>query len=75
MTIAFPIRFDIDRNHGLINDVPIRRRCVILDIEIAAVAAGQSVGNDFDLVGASFADVSTTVTDGSAYKKTFKDVL
>ena len=50
----------------MIADVPIRRRCVILDIEIVVVAVGQSVGNDFNLVAASFIDVPpTTVTDGS----------
>ena len=40
LTIAFPIRFDVDRNDGLITDVPIRRRSVILDIEIAVIAVG-----------------------------------
>ena len=40
LTIAFSIRFDIDGNDGLIADVPIRRRSVILDVEIAVVAVG-----------------------------------
>ena len=40
LTIAFSIRFDIDGNDGLITDVPIRRRSVIFDIEIAVVAVG-----------------------------------
>lgn len=73
LTIAFPIRFDIDGNDGLITDVPIRRRSVILDVEIAIVTVGQSVRYDFNLVAACFVDVPPpTVTDSSADEKTFK---
>ena len=73
LTVAFSIRFDIDGNDGLITDVPIRRRSVILDIEIAIIAVGQCVGYDFNLVATCFVDVpATTVTDGSADEKAFK---
>lgn len=73
LTIAFPIWFDIDGNDGLITDIPIRRRSVILDIEIAVVAVGQSVGYDFNLITACFVDVpAPTVTDSSADEKTLK---
>ena len=49
LTITFPIRFDIDGNDGLITDVPIRRRSVILDIEIAIIAVGQSDLNELGM--------------------------